>query len=197
MTFIYSKQNPNDKDIFISCLLYRCERIKCVCKIMARNTSLVFVYQGGDPPCLSCHCLPCNERRQPRCPPTRCLRSRGTWRSGLESAPALRPWGFFSTAPPPPFLLPKWKKCANPTRSLLALNISWKKLLWLAATQFSFWFWNGEERVKKEGYLFIGGKGDYGKGKMTKPSLDSFLKSYHLQKTVLSRPSCSLTPLWH
>ena len=100
MTFIYSKQNPNDKDIFISCLLYRCERIKCVCKIMARNTSLVFVYQGGDPPCLSCHCLPCNERRQPRCPPTRCLRSRGTWRSGLESAPALRPWGFFSTSPP-------------------------------------------------------------------------------------------------
>lgn len=47
--YIYSKQNPNDMDIFISCLLYRCERIKCVWKMMARNTSLVFEMSGRGP----------------------------------------------------------------------------------------------------------------------------------------------------
>ena len=45
--YIFSKQNPND--IFISCLLYRCERMKCVWKMMARNTSLVFEMSGRGP----------------------------------------------------------------------------------------------------------------------------------------------------
>ena len=160
MTFIYSKQNPNDKDIFISCLLYRCERIKCVCKIMARNTSLVFVYQGGDPPCLSCHCRPCNERRQPRCPPTRCLRSRGTCRSGLELAPALRPWGwwnrviFFNCSSP--FSYQNEKKCANPTRSFLALNISLKRCSGWLQLNFCFGSEMGNKGKKRKGiFLFI------------------------------------------
>ena len=48
MTFIYSKQNPNDKDIFISCLLYRCERIKCVWKIPVIHI-LVFGISGRGP----------------------------------------------------------------------------------------------------------------------------------------------------
>ena len=132
MTFIYSKQNPNDKDIFISCLLYRCERIKCVWKMMARNTSLVFEMSGRGPtvPVLP---LPPLQWTATASLSSNALsaisRNLSIWfgvGACTSSMGMMKQGNFFQLLLP--IFLPKWKKrCANPTRSFLALNISLKR----------------------------------------------------------------------